>query len=179
MGAVITRESRMRIEAIIDDAARKGATILVDGRTGPLAGCEGGNFVLPTVIENVPDTAEAACAWATVSRSPTGGSGAGPDFNGTNVVQTQMTNSRLTDPEVLEWRFPVRLERYEIRPGSGGKGHWHGGDGGTRVIRFLEPMTVSILANNRHRVKINHLVDVGHNPIAHQFFDDFNGANGH
>lgn len=62
MGAVITRESRMRIEAIIDDAARKGATILVDGRTGPLAGCEGGNFVLPTVIENVPDTAEAATA---------------------------------------------------------------------------------------------------------------------
>jgi 5-oxoprolinase (ATP-hydrolysing) len=62
-----------------------------------------------------------------------------------------MTNSRLTDPEVLEWRFPVRLERYEIRPGSGGQGRWHGGDGGTRLIRFLEPMTVSILANNRHR----------------------------
>ena len=80
-----------------------------------------------------------------------GGSGAGPGFNGTNVVQTQMTNSRLTDPEVLEWRFPVRLERYEIRPESGGQGRWHGGDGGTRVIRFLEPMTVSILANNRHR----------------------------
>jgi 5-oxoprolinase (ATP-hydrolysing) len=79
-----------------------------------------------------------------------GGSGAGPGFDGTSVVQTQMTNSRLTDPEVLEWRFPVRLERFEIRPESGGRGRWHGGNGGTRVIRFLEPMTVSILANNRH-----------------------------
>jgi 5-oxoprolinase (ATP-hydrolysing) len=80
-----------------------------------------------------------------------GGSGAGPGFHGTAVVQTHMTNSRLTDPEVLEWRFPVRLERYEIRPDSGGKGRWCGGNGGTRVIRFLEPMTVSILANNRRR----------------------------
>jgi 5-oxoprolinase (ATP-hydrolysing) len=89
-----------------------------------------------------------------------GGSGAGatalaPDgtplggFDGADVVQTHMTNSRLTDPEVLEWRFPVLLERYEVRGGSGGAGRWHGGNGGTRRIRFLEAMTASILANHR------------------------------
>jgi 5-oxoprolinase (ATP-hydrolysing) len=78
-----------------------------------------------------------------------GGSGAGPGFDGTAVVQTHMTNSRLTDPEVLEWRFPVRLESYEIRPGSGGAGRWKGGDGGVRKVRFLERMTASILSNNR------------------------------
>jgi 5-oxoprolinase (ATP-hydrolysing) len=86
-----------------------------------------------------------------------GGSGAGvldpqdpvSGFDGTDVVQTHMTNSRLTDPEVLEFRYPVRLESYAIRPDSGGAGRWHGGRGGTRRVRFLEPMTASILANNR------------------------------
>jgi 5-oxoprolinase (ATP-hydrolysing) len=78
-----------------------------------------------------------------------GGSGAGPEFAGTSVVQTHMTNSRLTDPEVLEFRFPVRLESYEIRAGSGGAGRWRGGDGGIRRIRFLEAMTASILSNGR------------------------------
>ena len=78
-----------------------------------------------------------------------GGSGAGPGFAGTGVVQTHMTNSRLTDPEVLEFRFPVRLESYEIRAGSGGAGQWKGGDGGVRRVRFLEPMTASILSNGR------------------------------
>jgi 5-oxoprolinase (ATP-hydrolysing) len=78
-----------------------------------------------------------------------GGSGAGQGFNGTDVVQTHMTNSRLTDPEILEWRFPVRLESYEIKPGSGGRGRWHGGNGGIRKIRFLEKMMASILSNNR------------------------------
>jgi len=78
-----------------------------------------------------------------------GGSGAGPGFDGSAVVQTHMTNSRLTDPEVLEWRFPVRLESFEIRRGSGGRGRFRGGAGGTRRIRFLEPMTASILSNNR------------------------------
>jgi 5-oxoprolinase (ATP-hydrolysing) len=88
-----------------------------------------------------------------------GGSGAGAliddsgavvgGFPGTSVVQTHMTNSRLTDPEVLEFRFPVRVDSYEIRPGSGGAGRWPGGDGGTRRIRFLEPMTASILSNGR------------------------------
>lgn len=78
-----------------------------------------------------------------------GGSGAGDGFDGTSVVQTHMTNSRLTDPEVLEFRLPVRLESYEIRAGSGGAGRWHGGDGGVRRVRFLEPMTASILSNGR------------------------------
>jgi 5-oxoprolinase (ATP-hydrolysing) len=78
-----------------------------------------------------------------------GGSGAGEGFDGTDVVQTNMTNSRLTDPEILEFRFPVRLESYEIRAGSGGEGRWHGGNGGVRKVRFLEPMTAAILSNNR------------------------------
>jgi 5-oxoprolinase (ATP-hydrolysing) len=88
-----------------------------------------------------------------------GGSGAGAvtdaqgrvieGFDGTSVVQTHMTNSRLTDPEVLEFRFPVRLESYEIRKDSGGGGKWQGGDGGVRRVRFLEPMTASILSNGR------------------------------
>ncbi|WP_440111616.1 hydantoinase B/oxoprolinase family protein [Acidovorax sp. BL-A-41-H1] len=89
-----------------------------------------------------------------------GGSGAGGvwdangqlagGFAGTSVVQCHMTNSRLTDPEVLEFRFPVRLEGYEIRKGSGGAGQYRGGDGGVRRVRFLEPMTASILSNGRH-----------------------------
>ena len=77
------------------------------------------------------------------------GSGAGHGFDGTSVVQTHMTNSRLTDPEVLEWRYPVRVESYAIRPGSGGAGRWHGGDGGQRRLRFLAPMTVSTLSSHR------------------------------
>ena len=78
-----------------------------------------------------------------------GGAGAGDGFDGCDVVQTNMTNSRLTDPEILEFRFPVRLDSYAIRPGSGGKGRWHGGNGGVRKIRFLAPMTAAILSNNR------------------------------
>jgi 5-oxoprolinase (ATP-hydrolysing) len=78
-----------------------------------------------------------------------GGSGAGDGFDGTSVVQTHMTNSRLTDPEVFEFRFPVRLESYTLRTGSGGAGRWRGGDGGVRRVRFLEPMTASILSNGR------------------------------
>ena len=77
------------------------------------------------------------------------GSGAGDGFDGTSVVQTHMTNSRLTDPEVLEWRYPVRLESYQIRRGSGGAGRWRGGDGGQRRLRFLAPMTVSTLSSHR------------------------------
>ena len=88
-----------------------------------------------------------------------GGSGAGValdeagqtvgGFDGTSVVQTHMTNSRLTDPEILEFRFPVRLLSYAIRAGSGGAGRWRGGDGGVRRLEFLEPMTASVLSNGR------------------------------
>ena len=78
-----------------------------------------------------------------------GGSGAGPDFDGAAVVQTHMTNSRLTDPEILETRFPVLLEEFSIRPGSGGQGQHRGGDGAIRRIRFLEDMTAGILSNRR------------------------------
>ncbi len=78
-----------------------------------------------------------------------GGSGAGPDFDGAPVVQTHMTNSRLTDPEILETRFPVLLEEFSIRPGSGGQGFHKGGDGALRRIRFLEDVTAGILSNRR------------------------------
>ncbi|MDX1607245.1 MAG: hydantoinase B/oxoprolinase family protein, partial [Candidatus Competibacterales bacterium] len=78
-----------------------------------------------------------------------GGTGAGRDFDGTSAVHTHMTNSRLTDPEVLEWRFPVRLDQFGIREGSGGAGRHRGGDGVVRQLRFLEPMTASILSGHR------------------------------
>ncbi|MEY2621579.1 MAG: hypothetical protein RIT26_1399 [Pseudomonadota bacterium] len=88
-----------------------------------------------------------------------GGTGAGPlfdergqargGFHGTSVVQAHMTNSRLTDPEIFEFRFPVRLLSYAIRSGSGGQGLWRGGDGGIRRVQFLEPMTAAILSNGR------------------------------
>jgi 5-oxoprolinase (ATP-hydrolysing) len=78
-----------------------------------------------------------------------GGSGAGEGFDGTDCVQTHMTNSRLTDPEVLEWRFPVLIERFAIRHGSGGRGRWRGGNGAVRRVRFLEPMTAAILSGHR------------------------------
>ncbi|MBR8832356.1 MAG: hypothetical protein N5P05_002300 [Chroococcopsis gigantea SAG 12.99] len=77
------------------------------------------------------------------------GSGAGPGFHGTSAVQTHMTNSRLSDPEVLETNYPVRLESFSIRHGSGGKGRYKGGDGVVRKIKFLEPMTASIISNGR------------------------------
>ena len=78
-----------------------------------------------------------------------GGSGAGSDFDGTSAVHTHMTNTRLTDPEVLEWRYPVLLESFGIRHGSGGTGRLKGGDGTLRRLRFLEDMEVIILSNHR------------------------------
>jgi 5-oxoprolinase (ATP-hydrolysing) len=78
-----------------------------------------------------------------------GGSGAGADFDGTDAVQTHMTNSRLTDPEVLEWRFPVLLESFEIRTNSGGNGSHRGGNGVVRRVRFREAMTAGILSGRR------------------------------
>ncbi|MGW6569243.1 hydantoinase B/oxoprolinase family protein [Streptomyces sp. NPDC054975] len=77
------------------------------------------------------------------------GSGAGEGFDGADAVQTHMTNSRLTDPEILEWRHPVRVDSFAVRTGSGGTGRWHGGDGVERRIRFLEPMTVTLLTGHR------------------------------
>jgi 5-oxoprolinase (ATP-hydrolysing) len=78
-----------------------------------------------------------------------GGTGAGPDFDGADAVHTHMTNTRITDPEIVEQRYPVRLERFGIRRGSGGAGRHRGGDGAVREIRFLEPMTLSILSQHR------------------------------
>ena len=78
-----------------------------------------------------------------------GGSGAGATFNGTDGVQTQMTNSRLTDPEVLEWRYPVLVKKFAIRSDSGGQGEHHGGNGVIRQIQFREPMTAAILSGHR------------------------------
>ncbi len=78
-----------------------------------------------------------------------GGTGAGPGFAGTSAVQTHMTNTRMTDPEILELRYPVWLEEFGIRRGSGGAGHWPGGDGARRRIRFLRPMEAVIVASRR------------------------------
>jgi len=78
-----------------------------------------------------------------------GGTGAGPGFDGTSAIQTHMTNTRMTDPEVLELRYPVRQDLFAIRRGSGGAGQWHGGDGAIRRIRFLEPMTAVIVSSRR------------------------------
>jgi 5-oxoprolinase (ATP-hydrolysing) len=78
-----------------------------------------------------------------------GGTGAGPGFDGCDAVQSHMTNTRMTDPEVLEKRFPVRLEELSIRKGSGGTGRWRGGDGAVRRLRFLAPVTVTTLCGSR------------------------------
>jgi 5-oxoprolinase (ATP-hydrolysing) len=78
-----------------------------------------------------------------------GGVGAGPGFDGAAAIQTHMTNTRMTDPEVLELRYPVRVEQFAVRRGSGGAGKWRGGDGAIRRLRFLEPMTAVIVASRR------------------------------
>jgi 5-oxoprolinase (ATP-hydrolysing) len=97
------------------------------------------------------------------------GAPAGPGFDGADAVQTHMTNTRLTDPEILELRYPVVLADFHIRRGSGGRGRWHAGDGVSRTIRFLEPMTVTILSGHR-RVRPFGLAgglpgEVGHNRV--------------
>jgi 5-oxoprolinase (ATP-hydrolysing) len=78
-----------------------------------------------------------------------GGAGAGPGWHGADAVQTHMTNSRMTDPEVLEQKYPVLVESFSIRRGSGGAGRWHGGDGAIRRLRFRAPVEVSVLSNHR------------------------------
>ena len=78
-----------------------------------------------------------------------GGTGAGPGFHGTSAVHHHMTNTRITDPEVLEWRYPVRVETFAIRRGSGGRGRYHGGDGVVRKLRFREAVQLSLLSQHR------------------------------
>jgi 5-oxoprolinase (ATP-hydrolysing) len=78
-----------------------------------------------------------------------GGCGAGPGFHGTSAVHSHMTNTRITDPELIEHRHPVRVERFAVRRGSGGDGEFRGGDGVVREIRFLEPMSLSLLSQHR------------------------------
>ena len=82
-----------------------------------------------------------------------GGSGAGPGFNGCSAVHTHMTNTRLTDPEILEYRYPVILELFQIRRGSGGGGHWVGGDGLNRTIRFQKPCLLYTSPSPRDRTR--------------------------
>jgi 5-oxoprolinase (ATP-hydrolysing) len=104
-----------------------------------------------------------------------GGSGAGPGFDGTAAVHTHMTNTRLTDPEVLEWRFPVLLESFAIRRGSGGEGQWRGGDGAVRRVRFLETMTAGILSSHRCVVPYG-LASGGAGAVGRNWVERANGA---
>jgi len=108
------------------------------GALGALAGSQG-------TMNNLTFGSSTTQYYETIA----GGAGAGPDFDGASGVQTHMTNSRLTDPEVLESRYPVLLREFAFRPGSGGTGRQRGGDGLIRRIEFLEPMTVSILSGHR------------------------------
>jgi 5-oxoprolinase (ATP-hydrolysing) len=103
------------------------------------------------------------------------GAPAGPGFDGADAVHTHMTNSRLTDPEILEQRYPVLLEEFSIRKGSGGKGRWSGGDGVRRVIRFLEPMDCAILSGRR-RVPPFGMAGGGDGAIGRNFVRRANGA---
>jgi 5-oxoprolinase (ATP-hydrolysing) len=116
----------------------QAATNCLYGALGVLAGAYG-------TMTNFTFGNETYQYYETIS----GGSGAGEGFDGTSVVQCHMTNSRLTDPEVLEFRYPVRVDSHTINHGTGGKGKWRGGDGADRRIRFIEPMTAGILANYR------------------------------
>jgi 5-oxoprolinase (ATP-hydrolysing) len=110
------------------------------GAMGKLAACQG-------TMNNLTFGNERFGYYETLG----GGAGAGPGFDGASGVHTHMTNTRITDPEVLEARFPVRLREFALRRGSGGAGRWRGGDGLVREIEFLEPMRVSILSERRVR----------------------------
>ena len=104
-----------------------------------------------------------------------GGAGAGPGFDGTGAVHTHMTNTRMTDPEVLELRYPVVLELFSIRRGSGGQGRWRGGDGTCRRIRFTEPMTAVIVASRR-RVAPSGLAGGGDGAPGRQWVERADGS---
>ena len=108
------------------------------GALGVIAGSQGtmNNFVYGN---DVHQNYETIC----------GGTGAGDGFHGTSAVHSHMTNTRMTDPEVLETRFPVRVDEFSIRHGSGGLGKYVGGNGIVRRLRFLEPMTVTVLSSHR------------------------------
>ncbi|MBC7952871.1 MAG: hydantoinase B/oxoprolinase family protein [Rhodospirillaceae bacterium] len=104
-----------------------------------------------------------------------GGSGAGPDFDGASAVQTHMTNSRLTDAEVLEWRFPVLVDGFRIRRGSGGQGAHHGGNGVVRRLKFLEPMAAGILSNRRRMAPFG-LAGGGDGQPGHNYVERADGT---
>ncbi|MFJ8860280.1 hydantoinase B/oxoprolinase family protein [Streptomyces sp. NPDC102451] len=103
------------------------------------------------------------------------GSGAGDGFDGADAVQTHMTNSRLTDPEILEWRYPVLLESFGVRQDSGGPGRWHGGRGVERRIRFLEPVTVALLSSHR-RVPPYGMAGGGPGALGEQYVERSGGT---
>ncbi|MFE1478461.1 hydantoinase B/oxoprolinase family protein [Streptomyces cyaneofuscatus] len=113
--------------------------------TGALYGALGGQAEGSGTMNNLTFGNDRVQYYETVAS----GSGAGDGFDGTDAVQTHMTNSRLTDPEILEWRLPVLLESFAVRESSGGVGRWHGGGGVERRIRFLEPVTVALLSGHR------------------------------
>ncbi len=113
--------------------------------TGALYGALGGQAEGSGTMNNLTFGNDRVQYYETIAS----GSGAGDGFDGTDAVQTHMTNSRLTDPEILEWRLPVRLESFTVREDSGGAGRWHGGGGVERRLRFLEPVTVTLLSGHR------------------------------
>lgn len=113
--------------------------------TGALYGAIGGQAEGSGTMNNLTFGNDHVQYYETIAS----GSGAGDGFDGADAVQTHMTNSRLTDPEILEWRLPALLEGFTVRDGSGGAGRWHGGDGVERRIRFLEPVTVALLSGHR------------------------------
>ncbi|MBK6041436.1 hydantoinase B/oxoprolinase family protein [Streptomyces sp. MBT55] len=113
--------------------------------TGALYGAIGGQAEGSGTMNNLTFGNDHVQYYETIAS----GSGAGDGFDGADAVQTHMTNSRLTDPEILEWRLPVRLESFAVREASGGAGRWHGGHGVERRIRFLEPVTIALLSGHR------------------------------
>ncbi|MEU5331593.1 hydantoinase B/oxoprolinase family protein [Streptomyces parvus] len=113
--------------------------------TGALYGAIGGQAEGSGTMNNLTFGNDHVQYYETIAS----GSGAGDGFDGADTVQTHMTNSRLTDPEILEWRLPVRLESFAVREDSGGAGRWHGGHGVERRIRFLEPVTIALLSGHR------------------------------
>jgi 5-oxoprolinase (ATP-hydrolysing) len=104
-----------------------------------------------------------------------GGAGAGPGFDGASAVHTHMTNTRITDPEVLELRYPVRLETFAIRRGSGGEGDKRGGDGVIRRIRFDEPMT-AVIVSSRRNVAPHGLAGGASGALGRQWIERADGA---